>query len=140
VNAKRAWAVRVSGRPIVGDKEGLSSEVFYYWVERDYIYIVEGGSSTAYTAANLAVVIYRSCLDADITADGNAHTMIMPARFHEALVDWAIGRGYKKPPMDDESRKNAIFFDKNFEMTLKRAKKYIRSDMRSGGFVVPCEY
>ena len=133
-------AYRISGRPIIGEMEDLRSETYYYWVERDKIYIVEGGSSTAYTAASLTITIYRSYLDADITTDGVAHTMDMPSRFHEALVDWAIGRGYKRPPMDDERRKNAIFFDKNFEMTLKRAKKYIRSDMQDGGFVVPCDY
>jgi len=135
VNAYRA--VRVIGRPKIGDDNGLSSDIYYYWIENGYIYICTGGATTAYAAASLAIIIYRSYLDADITADGVAHTMVIPSRYHEALTDWAIARGYKQPPVNTE---NAIFFDKNYQMTLKEAIKYVRSDKKDYGIIKPYDY
>ena len=130
-------AVRVVGRPKVGDGNGLSSGIYYYWIENGTIYICTGGASTAYVDAGLAIVVYRSYLDADITADGEAHTMELPSRYHEALVDWAIARGYKQPPVNTE---NAIFFDKNYKITLKEAIKNARSDKRDYGIIKPYDY
>ena len=130
-------AYRMIDRPEIGESDGLITDRYYWLVEHDNIYVFAGGGTTAYIPAGKTISIYRSYLDADITADGEAHDLEIPGRFHEALVDWAVGRGYKMPPVD---RENAIFFDKNYERTLKEAKKYARSHRRTTGTIAQYDY
>ena len=130
-------AYRMIDRPEIGESDGLVAGRYYWRTERGYIYLFAGGDTTTYISAGKTVSIYRSYLDADITADGSSHALEMPARFREALVDWAVGRGYKMPPVD---RENAIFFDKNYERTLKEAKKYARSHRRTTGTIAQYDY
>jgi hypothetical protein len=62
----------------------------------------------------------------------------IPLRYHEALVYKVIANGYKDPR--NQKIDVAQYFDKEYEIVLKKAKKQARSNMQTNGFVKQVSY
>ena len=63
----------------------------------------------------------------------------IPEQFHEALVYKAISMGYKDPR--NINIELAAFFEKEFQESVKQAKRYARSNnVFGGGYIKPVDY
>jgi|10_taG_2_1085330.scaffolds.fasta_scaffold27418_2 hypothetical protein len=62
----------------------------------------------------------------------------IPLRYHEGLVYKVIANGYKDPR--NQKMDVAQYFDKEYEIILKKAKKQARSNMQINGFVKQVSY
>jgi hypothetical protein len=92
------------------------------------------------------VRIYAISLDDDInittastgdTLTAEAYLQI-PTNFHEVLVYKAIAMGYKDPRNFDIEK--AQYFDMEYNLGLKEAKKFARSNYQTTGRAAPQEY
>tara|TARA_R100000963_G_scaffold29040_1_gene20159 strand:+ start:558 stop:1256 length:699 start_codon:yes stop_codon:yes gene_type:complete len=62
----------------------------------------------------------------------------IPSMFHEALTYKAIATGYKDPR--NMKLEAAQYFDNEYQLAVKKAKKQARSNFISTGFIAPCDY
>ena len=83
--------------------------------------------------------IYAISRDVDIAKDNltGSWTQI-PAQFHEAIVTKVIARGYKDPRNMDLAA--AQFFDGEYDMGLRKAKKFSRSYYQTTGTIKPHDF
>jgi hypothetical protein len=95
--------------------------------------------ATVQTTGTNNVRIRGSFLDADLGNDTMTGTYSnIPARFHEAIVSKVIARGYKDPRhMEIQTSQ---FFDNEYEMGIKRAKKFSKGNYITMGRVVPQDF
>ena len=84
--------------------------------------------------------IYAISRDADLTVDNmtlGTWTQI-PEQFHETIVNKVISQGYKEPRHMELN--TAQYFDQEYAIGVKRAKKYARSNYQSTGFIKPQDF
>ena len=62
----------------------------------------------------------------------------IPAQFHEALAYKAIALGYQEPR--NMKIELAQYFNNEYEIMVKRAKKFARSNYLTSGQIVPQEF
>ena len=62
----------------------------------------------------------------------------IPKRYHEALVFKVIANGYKDPR--NLKVDAAQYFDNEYEVALKKAKKFSRSNMQANGFIKQVDF
>ena len=127
-------------------------EYFYFidsYVGSEQIAFVEKGTvtrngwSSEYKTIQLtmtdAVRIRGSYLDDDLSTNAMTGTYSnIPSRFHEGVVNKAIAIGYKDPRHLEPEM--ASYFENEFFKVLKRAKKFVRSNYQSTGFIRPQDF
>jgi|19_taG_2_1085344.scaffolds.fasta_scaffold32557_1 hypothetical protein len=94
---------------------------------------------TVKTAGSNILKIRGSFLDSALVnnaLDGSYSNI--PARFHEAIVSKVIARGYKDPRHME--LKTSQFFDNEFELGVKRAKKFSKGNYQTTGRIVPQDF
>ena len=62
----------------------------------------------------------------------------IPSRFHQHIVSKVIAIGYKDPRHLE--LQTAQYFDNEFELGIKRAKKFTRSNYQRTGRIVPQDF
>tara|TARA_R100001594_G_scaffold13276_4_gene28735 strand:- start:2216 stop:2605 length:390 start_codon:yes stop_codon:yes gene_type:complete len=78
--------------------------------------------------------IYAISRDADLVKDEmNSTWTQIPEQFHEVIVNKVIAQGYKDPRHMELN--TAQYFDQEYAIGIKRAKKYSRSNYQSTGFI-----
>ena len=83
--------------------------------------------------------IYTVDAPVDYTVDNVTEEKTeIPLRYHEGLVYKVIANGYKEPR--NQKMDVAQYFDKEYEIVLKKAKKQARSNMQTNGFVKQVSY
>jgi hypothetical protein len=62
----------------------------------------------------------------------------IPSRFHETLVSKVIAQGYKDPR--NMELNNAQYFENEYALGVKKAKKFVRSNYQRSGFIRPQDF
>ena len=94
---------------------------------------------TVQTAGNNILKIRGSFIDDDLSANAMTGTYSnIPSRFHEGVVHKAIAIGYRDPRHLEPEM--ASYFENEFFKVLKRAKKFVRSNYQSSGFIRPQDF
>ena len=119
-----------------------------YWVERDSIAIVKKSDSPSENktydsplsveTVNLSVVK----LDEDFVESGEGigitESPEIPEEFHEAIVDYAIMKGYEMSP---EGLQSAVYFKQNFKEQVAEGKKYATKNRRpASSTIIPQDF
>lgn len=131
----------------------------YWFVERNKLAFVEGGSSTSVdgvTSNLVSITEAKSCVIKGIATpnhfptgneDGHEESYTdneygplieIPPMFHEGLAFKVIAMGYKEPR--NMNLELAQYFDMEYERTVKGAKKYSRNNHQTMGTIVPQEF
>jgi hypothetical protein len=112
-------------------------------VEKSTNAVTRNGYSTEYTSISEAgtnnLRIYYIGQDSDLavgTLTGK-YTNI-PDQFHEVIVSKVIANGYKDPRNMEFN--NAQFFDQEYNLGVKEAKKFARSDFKTVGSIRPQDF
>lgn len=83
--------------------------------------------------------IYAISRDADIVINALTNTFTqIPAEFHEVLVFKAISMGYKDPR--NLNVELAQYFDSEYMLGTKEAKKFSRANYQTSGYVAPQDF
>ena len=83
--------------------------------------------------------IYAISRDADIVINALGNTFLqVPDEFHNVLVNKVISDGYKQALRFDGEK--ALFFDNEYRLGLKEAKKFSKSNYQTTGNIVPHEF
>ena len=78
--------------------------------------------------------IYAISRDADLVKDEmNSTWTQIPEQFHEVIVNKVIAQGYKDPRHMELN--TAQYFEQEYAIGIKRARKYSRSNYQSTGFI-----
>ena len=78
--------------------------------------------------------IYAISRDADLVKDEmNSTWTQIPEQFHEVIVNKVIAQGYKDPRHMELN--TAQYFEQEYAIGNKRARKYSRSNYQSTGFI-----
>ena len=72
------------------------------------------------------------------SSSGTTFTPEIPSMYHEALTYKAIAQGYKEKRHQDFQA--AQYFDNEYEIAVKKAKKRARSNNVTVGYIVPHSY
>jgi hypothetical protein len=86
---------------------------------------------------DLRIYVVDTQTDFAIDSITNENTEI-PKRYHEALVYKVVANGYKDPR--NQKIEAAQYFDNEYEVLLKKAKKYARSNLQTNGFVQQVDF
>lgn len=83
--------------------------------------------------------IYTISRDVDLSVDNTTGTWSqIPDQFHEIIVSKVIANGYKDPR--NLELQNAQYFDMEYSIGVKEAKKFASSNYASTGFIKPQEF
>ena len=83
--------------------------------------------------------IYAISKDADLTINNTNLTFSnIPSQFHEGLVNKAIATGYKDPRHFEIQA--AQYFDNEYEKTIRRGKKFSKSNYQTTGIIKGQDY
>lgn len=105
-------------------------------VEKATSVVTKNGWTSNYksvqTTGNNIVKIRGSFTDSDLAVNTmNGTFSNIPTRFHSALVSKVIAMGYKDPRHME--LQTSQFFDNEFEMGIKRAKKFSKGNYQTTG-------
>ena len=124
---QRAWYVDKLGK--IGIVEKAQNKVTKDGYNSDWGSIGEAKDLRIYTISR----------DVDITIDTPTYTWSqIPEQFHETIVYKAIANGYKAPRNAD--LQVAQYFDNEYLMGVKEAKKFASSNYSSTGFIKPQDF
>ena len=85
------------------------------------------------------ITIYAIIRDTDLAINALTATWTqIPEQFHEVIVNKAIASGYKKGKGFNIEK--ARFFDEEYMISLKEAKKYARSNYTTTGNIQPHDF
>jgi hypothetical protein len=73
-----------------------------------------------------------------VTVDHLLQEPEMPRRFHMALVNKTIADFYKDPRNEDKER--AMFYENQYEVSVKEGKKHSKSNHIGTGYIKPVEF
>ena len=125
----------------------------YYYINKDRIAIVEKSDNrvtqesaeTDYSTISVADKTVRvfgvfkpTALGTDLTTASDTGLTSIPAQFHEVIVSKAISHGYKDPR--NLNIELAQFFEGEYIMGTREAKKFSKSRYRSGGVIKPHDF
>ena len=83
--------------------------------------------------------IYAISRDADLDSSTMTNTFVqIPEQFHEVMLFKAIAMGYKDPRNLDLN--NAQYFDNEYKLAVKEAKKFSKSNYQSTGQIKPQDF
>ena len=127
---ERFWFIDSSGlRPRMGIVEKSTNAVTKDGYTTDYKSVTEAKD----------VTIYAISRDSDLSINSLTSTWgNIPEQFHEAMVHKAIAMGYKKGKGFNIEK--AQFFDAEYSLVLKEAKKFSRSNYITTGNVRPQDF
>jgi len=122
---------------------------YAYYIDREKLALVEQGSLgwESISTAGKTVRIFCSERADHMTVDNletdepTLNTIehgVIPRQFHEALVFKVIGMGYKDPR--NLQPELSQFFDNEYNIALKRANKYAKTNHISTGHIKGQEY
>tara|TARA_R100001129_G_C5300007_1_gene242292 strand:- start:1121 stop:1519 length:399 start_codon:yes stop_codon:yes gene_type:complete len=103
--------------------------------------LTKDGHTTDFKAITEAkdITIYAIARDYDLTVNNMASTWSqIPLQFHEVIVNKAIANGYKEPRNMDIQV--AQYFDNEYLLGLKEAKKFSRSNYQTTGKIKPQDF
>lgn len=103
--------------------------------------LTKDGYTTDFKAITEAkdITIYAIARDYDLTVNNMASTWSqIPLQFHEVIVNKAIANGYKEPRNMDIQV--AQYFDNEYLLGLKEAKKFSRSNYQTTGKIKPQDF
>lgn len=112
-------------------------------VEKGTNTVSRNGFSTDYSSISIAgsnnLRLYVIARDSDLAVDNLTSVYSnIPEQFHEVLVSKVIANGYKDPRNKD--LQSAQFFDQEYNIGVKEAKKFSRSDYKTVGFIKPQDF
>ena len=126
----------------------------YWYVDngqggRDRIAIVEKGNESATKETITSsfgsiseakdLRMYTIDTQADYSIDNLSEEKTeVPKRYHDSLVSKVIAMGYKDPR--NLKIDAAQYFDNEYEMKIKKAKKFSRSNLQTGGFIKQIDF
>ena len=129
----------------------MANKQRYYFIDThsttERLAIVEAGTKTVdgvtsnYQSISEAKAIrFRgSFLEADLAVDAMTGSYSnIPSRFHDAIVSKVIATGYKDPRHMEI--KTSQFFDSEFEMGIKRARRFSKSNYITVGRIVSQDF
>ena len=94
---------------------------------------------TVQTTGTNILKIRGSFTDTDLSNNAMTGTYSnVPARFHNAIVSKVIAMGYKDPRHMELN--TAQYFDNEFELGVKRAKKFSKSNYQTTGIIVAQDF
>lgn len=110
-------------------------------VEKSTNTITKDGYTSNWTSITEAKSfrIYAISRDDDLSASDLTNTFNqIPAQFHEAIVNKVIANGYK----DTRNQKfdAAQYFDNEYAVAIKEAKKFSKANYTTTGFIKPQDY
>ena len=123
---KRYWYIQGKNIAIVEEKPG----------GRTINYVTDHYDSISETG--LEMRIHAISLDKASNYDSINDTPDIPTQFHEALVFKAIAQLYEDPRQ--QNLQAAQYFDQKYQVALKNAKKYARSNRQVGGVIKPYDF
>ena len=83
--------------------------------------------------------IYAISRDSDILINALGNTFLqIPDEYHNVLVSKVISDGYKQGQRFDGEK--ALFFDNEYRLGLKEAKKFSKSAYQTTGRITPHEF
>jgi hypothetical protein len=83
--------------------------------------------------------MYTISRDADLAVDAMTGTWSqIPSHFHDTIVNKVIAIGYKDPRHMDIDV--AQYFDNQYEMGVKKVKKFARSNYQTSGSIKPQDF
>jgi len=124
---KRAWYVDKLGK--IGIVEKGTNKVTKDGYTSDWGSISEAKDLRIYTISR----------DVDLSVDNTTGTWSqIPDQFHEIIVSKVIANGYKDPR--NLELQNAQYFDMEYSIGVKEAKKFASSNYASTGFIKPQEF
>ena len=103
--------------------------------------LTKDGYTTDFKAITEAkdITIYAIARDYDLTVNNMASTWSqIPLQFHEVIVNKAIANGYKEPRNMDIQV--AQYFDNEYLLGLKEAKKFSRSNYQTTCKIKPQDF
>lgn len=105
--------------------------------------VTRNGWSSDYKTIQLTMAdaarVRGSFLESDLTINTLTGSYSnIPSRFHSAIVSKVIAMGYKDPRHMELN--TAQYFDNEFELAIKRAKKFSKSNYQSTGRIVPQDF
>ena len=121
----------------------------YWYTDKHRIGIVEKGTNVTtkdgYTSdwASISEVkdvrMYTISRDSDVSIDEPTNTWTqIPEQFHETIVYKAIANGYKDPR--NIELQTAQYFDNEYTLGVKEAKKFASSNYASTGHIKSQEF
>jgi len=129
----------------------MANKQRYYFIDThttlEKLAIVEDGTTTIdgvtsnYQSISEAksMTIRGSFLDDDLANNAMTGSYAnIPSRFHQHIVSKVIAIGYKDPRHLE--LQTAQYFDNEFELGIKRAKKFTRSNYQRTGRIVPQDF
>ena len=94
---------------------------------------------TVQTTGTNILKIRGSFTDTDLSNNAMTGTYSnVPARFHNAIVSKVIAMGYKDPRHMELN--TAQYFDNEFELGVKRARKFSKSNYQTTGIIVAQDF
>tara|TARA_R100001082_G_scaffold104287_1_gene75551 strand:- start:562 stop:960 length:399 start_codon:yes stop_codon:yes gene_type:complete len=127
---KRFWFIDNSGKV---PRMGI--------VEKSTNAITKDNHTTDYKSVTQAkdITIYAISRDVDLSVDSLTSTWsAIPEQFHEVVVNKVIAMGYKKGKGFNIEK--ARFFDEEYNMGLREAKKFARSNYVTTGNIKPQDF
>ena len=99
---------------------------------------VDGVTSSYQTVSEAKAVKIRGSFKAADLSDLTDEWTTIPERFHEAIAFKVIARGYKDPRNMDLQA--AQIFDQEYELGIKKGKKWARSNYQTTGQIKPVDF
>ncbi len=135
--------------PLTSDQIKTIQDKFYWAIDEGRFYILEKSAlSNLFTSptangTNEGVRVYYTSKASHFTASTNdAHLETnseIPSQFHEALCLKVISDAYKIPG-DTYNLQNAQYFDQQYELQIREAKKFAKRNHTSTGHIIPVSY
>ena len=111
-------------------------------VEKGTSTVTRNGYTTDYSSistGSLTLRLYCICQDSDLVAGTLTGIYSnIPNQFHEVIVSKVIATGYKDPRNSELN--NAQYFDQEYNIGVKEAKKFSRNDYKTVGFIKPQDF
>ena len=124
----------------------LSNRDKYFWyISGERLGIVEKKTSTGGADPMWQSPTSQESLRVHYTAkaahlsDDLTETPEIPSQFHEALAMKVIGDLYKLPG-ETFNLQLAAYFDQQYELQIREAKKYARRHHTSVGYIIPQDF
>tara|TARA_R100000808_G_C2153681_1_gene164164 strand:+ start:3214 stop:3594 length:381 start_codon:yes stop_codon:yes gene_type:complete len=123
------------------------NKTYAWYISRNKIAIVEKDNSNKWksiTSTGKTIRVFCSKKADNLTSanmdsiPGSTEHGQIPSQFHEGLVSKAISFGYKDPR--NLNIDLAAFFEKEYQETEKRAKKWARMNHSNSGKIVPVDF
>ena len=99
---------------------------------------VDGVTDQWQAVTEILTIRYESIFaDTNLTNPGNSYDDIH-SRYHKTIVNKAIAMGYQD--IRNKDLQSAQYFDQLYERDIKKAKKFSKGQMVTGGRIIPQDF